>query len=105
VTVDDWRTTTGPLDFQDLERLLADPYLRDAAGRFAPHPADRPRSTRMKRTIKQLPVRVVTFGAGGGGMIGYEGGDSTIAVPAPRCPHGHFARWARKNCTGCAKRR
>lgn len=32
---------TGPLDFQDVSALRADPYLRDAAGRFAAHPADR----------------------------------------------------------------
>jgi hypothetical protein len=24
------------------------------------------------------------------------------AVPAPKCPHGHFARWAARNC--CAGR-
>lgn len=22
-------------------------------------------------------------------------------VPAPRCPHGHFARWAARNCKRC----
>lgn len=22
-------------------------------------------------------------------------------VPAPRCPHGHFARWAARHCRGC----
>lgn len=27
---------------------------------------------------------------------------SFIAVPAPRCPHGSFARWAARNC--CATR-
>jgi hypothetical protein len=25
-----------------------------------------------------------------------------VAVPAARCPHGHFARWAARNC--CAAR-
>lgn len=24
-------------------------------------------------------------------------------VPAPRCPHGHFTRWALKHCRGCSK--
>lgn len=23
------------------------------------------------------------------------------AVYAPTCPHGHFRRWAQRNCTGC----
>jgi hypothetical protein len=24
-------------------------------------------------------------------------------VPAPRCPHGSFARWATRNCKPCAR--
>jgi hypothetical protein len=24
--------------------------------------------------------------------------DRYYRVPAPRCPHGHFARWAARNC-------
>lgn len=29
-----------------------------------------------------------------------EGRSTRIAVAAPRCPHGHFARWAARNCCG-----
>jgi hypothetical protein len=25
------------------------------------------------------------------------------AVPAPRCPHGHFQRWARLHCRRCLR--
>jgi hypothetical protein len=59
---------TGPLDFNDLDALSRDPYLRDAAGRFAPHPADR-------------PVRVVRFGAGDVASVSYEDGSRYTPVP------------------------
>lgn len=29
-----------------------------------------------------------------------EGG---YAVAAPRCPHGHFVRWAARNCRPCRR--
>lgn len=26
---------------------------------------------------------------------------SHTKVPAPKCPHGHFERWAKRNCKAC----
>ncbi len=28
---------------------------------------------------------------------------NVVRVPAPRCPHGHFARWAARNCKPCIR--
>lgn len=30
-----------------------------------------------------------------------DGRSSFVPVPAPRCPHGHFARWAARHCRHC----
>lgn len=67
VTLPDWMTTTGPIDYQDLEALRADPYLRDTAGRFAPHPADVPSHP------ADVPSHLEHVGAGGAAVISYEG--------------------------------
>lgn len=78
----DWRHDTGPLDFHDTDALASDPYLRDQAGRFAAKP---PRRDRL-RPVPDEPTPA----------------SNRYVVPAPRCPHGSFARWAAKNC--CAPR-
>lgn len=56
---------------------------RDRAGRFAPIPDV------LRRDVPPIPVPVADVP---------EERPNHYAVPAPRCPHGHFARWARRNC-------
>jgi hypothetical protein len=56
---------------------------RDAVGRFA--------SVECPRMYALLD-----------GMAPEEGvGSRYYRVPAPRCPHGHFARWAARHCKRC----
>jgi hypothetical protein len=43
-----------------------------------------------KHSAKDAPVKIVRRDVG-------------HAVYAPKCPHGHFLRWAERNCKGCAK--
>jgi hypothetical protein len=76
--------------------MTADPYVRDRAGRFAKLPHT------LFRDCPPIPEpqRV--------GDDGEERGASWVAIPAPKCPHNHFARWARRfddkgrpNCKPC----
>lgn len=57
---------------------------RDAVGRFAT--AECPRVYALLDALAPL-----------------EGVPNHWAVPAPRCPHGHFARWAARNCRRCLR--
>lgn len=47
-----------------------------------------------------VPARVEKL-AGGAAVVGYDTAGQHYDVPAPRCPHGHFARWAARNCKPC----
>jgi hypothetical protein len=62
--------------------MTADPYVRDRAGRFAKLPHT------LFRDCPPIP--------------------EPQRIPAPKCPHNHFARWARRfddkgrpNCKPC----
>jgi len=102
-TLPDWMTQTGPVDFYDPEHplvqelLAADGIVVDAngahhgrGGRFVPkeleyahlQPAAREDALPAGWTLDpKCPARVL--------------------LPAPMCPHGHYARWAERNCRGC----
>lgn len=58
--------------------------LHDAAGRFASKAC--PRVYALLDTLAPTPRP--------------EGG---FSVHAPKCPHGHFERWAAANCKPCAR--
>lgn len=68
--------------------MTADPYTRDRAGRFAPVPDV------LLRDVPPIPVphRDVP-----------DERPNFTAVPAARCPHGSFVRWARRNCCAGAR--
>jgi len=57
---------------------------RDALGQFA---------------SRECPTTYRLLVAAGGPPE--EGVPNFYAVAAPRCPHGHFARWAAANCKRC----
>jgi hypothetical protein len=60
-------------------------YVRDGS-RFVPLPEV------LLRDVPPIPVpQPVEEG-------GWDGTDTYTPVPAPRCPHNHFARWAAVNC-------
>lgn len=59
---------------------------RDAGGRFATKECPRVYAL-LDALAESVPIR--------------ERREGGYAVEAPRCPHGHFARWAARNCRPC----
>jgi hypothetical protein len=79
---------TGPLPLVDRPT-----QPRDAAGRYGAY-----------AELPPPPERVQHFGSGGAAYVVYaDTGDRYTPVPAPKCAHGHFARWAAKNCKPCQR--
>jgi len=62
--------------------------LHDAAGRFA------------SKACPRVYALLDTLAETGTVTVRAEGG---WAVHAARCPHGHFARWAARNCKPCIR--
>lgn len=68
-------------------------------GRFAS--VECPTTYRLLAGLRAPAEPVAVLRIGESGRVSYEDGVSRHAVPAPRCPHGHFARWATANCKPC----
>jgi len=96
ISLPDWMTATGPVDFYDPEHpvvqdlLAADGIVVDAngahhgrGGRFIP---------KQLEYAHLVEAHVVEDTPAPG---------TRITVHAPRCPHGHFSRWALRNCVPC----
>lgn len=62
---------------------------RDEGGRFASREC--PTTYRLLAAIQPRTLRPDVAVRESGGW----------SVEAPRCPHGHFARWASRNCRAC----
>jgi len=63
---------------------------RDEGGRFATKEC--PGTYRLLAALR---------GPSEGPVVRVRTGSPGWSVEAPRCPHGHFARWAARNCPGC----
>lgn len=75
--------------------MTADLYVRDGS-RFVLYDAGRQHTPPIP-----VPVPVTPPPTPGEGLEAFR--PNFTPVPAPRCPHGHFLRWAVRNCRRCLR--
>jgi hypothetical protein len=83
---------TGPIP--DMWPILAEGYVVDVNG------AVHGRNGRFAEKVKARDVS----GGNGAAFVIESIENRHFTVPARKCPHGHFAHYARTNCKPCAKR-
>lgn len=78
-------------------------YVRDGS-RFVPV-SDAPPTWLVDVPPIPVPVQVLDDPAGlRDGDVAWASDDGQqVRLHRPRCPHGHFARWAARNCRPCAR--